>query len=127
MREARRRRLGDLVSIGEAMLRDFERLGVTSVEQLALEDPDELYARISSLDGELHDPCVLDTYRAAVAQARDPELPEEQRSWWWWSRKRKAEEEALRPSRARPGSPSRPHRGARSRSEGASRGPRAAR
>jgi hypothetical protein len=84
------RRLGDLVSIGRAMLRDFERLGVTSVAQLAAEDPEELYERISALDLRKHDPCVLDTFRAAVAQARDPHLPEEQRRWWWWSRRRKA-------------------------------------
>ena len=102
MRKTDTRRLGDLVSIGKAMLRDFERLGVSSVEQLALEDPDELYERISTLDGKLHDPCVLDTYRAAVAQARDPELPEEQRNWWWWSRQRKASLTSAAGSRGRP-------------------------
>jgi hypothetical protein len=90
MRPRDERRLRDLVSIGAAMLRDFERLGVRSVAQLAKEDPDELYERISALDMQKHDPCVLDTYRAAVAQARDPDLPAEQRNWWWWSRQRKA-------------------------------------
>jgi hypothetical protein len=29
-------------------------------------------------------------FRAAVAQAKDPNLPSEQRLWWQWSRKRKA-------------------------------------
>jgi len=33
---------------------------------------------------------VLDVFRAAVAQARDPRLPAEQCQWWYWSRKRKA-------------------------------------
>lgn len=84
------RRLKDLAGIGKAMLRDFERLGVESVAQLATCDGLELYQRISALDGQLHDPCVLDTYRCAVAQARDPHLPAEQRNWWWWSRQRKA-------------------------------------
>lgn len=85
------RKLQDLAGIGKAMMRDFAKLGVKSVEQLAREDGDELYARISAIDGERHDPCVLDTYRCAIAQARDPGLPPEQRNWWWWSAKRKAE------------------------------------
>lgn len=84
------RRLKDLVSIGPAMLKDFAKLGIGSVAELARCDPDEMYQRISDLDGVRHDPCVLDTFRAAVAQAKDPELPEEQRRWWYWSRLRKA-------------------------------------
>ena len=85
-----KRRLKDLAGIGKAMLRDFERLGVTSVTQLAELDGQALYDRISELDGQRHDPCVLDTYNCAIAQARDPNLPPEQRNWWWWSQKRKA-------------------------------------
>ena len=85
------RKLRDLAGIGKAMERDFHRLGIATVAELARADGDELYARISAMDGVRHDPCVLDTYRCAVAQARDPMLPPEQRDWWWWSRKRKAE------------------------------------
>lgn len=84
------RRLKDLAGIGKAMLKDFERLGVTSVEQLASCEAEELYHRIGALDGQRHDPCVLDTYACAIAQARDPHLPAEQRQWWWWSRQRLA-------------------------------------
>jgi hypothetical protein len=84
------RELKDLAGIGKAMLKDFERLGVRSVAQLATCDGLELYNRIGALDGKPHDPCVLDTYRCAIAQARDPLLPPEQRNWWWWSRERKA-------------------------------------
>jgi hypothetical protein len=90
MREAvKRRELGDLVSIGPAMLRDFEMLGVKSVAQLAREEPGELYQRLCEITGQRQDPCVLDTFCAAVAQARDPELPPQQAQWWYWSRKRK--------------------------------------
>jgi hypothetical protein len=42
------------------------------------------------LTGTRQDPCVLDGFRCAVAQARDPHLPAAQRNWWWWSRQRKA-------------------------------------
>lgn len=83
------RRLGDLGSIGPAMLRDFEQLGITSVAQLARQQPRELYDRLCVLTGTRQDPCVEDTFTCAVAQARDPFLPEEQRQWWYWSRVRK--------------------------------------
>lgn len=61
------RELGDLVSIGPAMLRDLEMLGVESVAQLAREEPDDLYQRLCSLTGQRQDPCVLDVFSAAVA------------------------------------------------------------
>ena len=84
------RQLGDLISIGPAMLRDFELLGIRSVAQLARQNPQRMYARLNRLSGQQQDPCVLDTFRAAVAQARDPRLPVEKCQWWYWSKKRKA-------------------------------------
>jgi hypothetical protein len=87
--EAGSRELSDLVSIGPAMLRDFRLLGVTSVAQLAREEPRELYDRLCHITGERQDVCVLDTFKAAVEQARNPNLPPGQRNWWYWSRERK--------------------------------------
>jgi hypothetical protein len=84
------RQLRDLISIGPAMLRDFDRLGIHSVSQLARQDPKKMYARLERLTGQHQDPCVLDTFRAAVAQARNPRLPAQKCQWWYWSRKRKA-------------------------------------
>jgi hypothetical protein len=89
------RRLGDLVSIGPAMLRDFELLGIRSVKQLARQKPESLYEKLCRVTGKSQDICVLDTFSAAVAQARDPRLPSEQRQWWYWSRQRKAREKEL--------------------------------
>jgi Pathogenicity locus len=83
------RRLNDLVSIGPAMLRDFELLGVHSVAELARQSPQRMYARLNRVSGQRQDPCVLDVFRAAVAQARNPRLPAEQCQWWYWSRRRK--------------------------------------
>jgi hypothetical protein len=83
------RQLGDLISIGPAMLRDFEQLGIRSVAQLARQHPRRMYDRLGRLTGHRQDPCVLDTFCAAVAQARNPRLPVEKCQWWWWSRKRK--------------------------------------
>jgi hypothetical protein len=83
------RELGELISIGPAMLRDFERLGVRSVKQLAKQNPQRLYRKLCRVTGQAQDICVLDVFSAAVAQARNPRLPAERCQWWWWSRKRK--------------------------------------
>ena len=61
------RTLGDLVSVGPAMLRDFQRLGIRSVAQLARANPE----RLCEVTGKPHDICGLDVFSAAVAQARD--------------------------------------------------------
>jgi hypothetical protein len=84
------RRLSDLVSIGPAMLRDFELLGVRSVQQLARQDPVRLYRKLCRITGQEMDLCCQDVFYAAVAQARNPLLPAEQCQWWYWSQQRKA-------------------------------------
>lgn len=84
------RRLRDLAGVGRAVEADFLKLGVRSVPELAACEGDELYRRLCELTGTRQDPCVLDEFRCAVAQARDRHLPAAQRNWWWWSRQRKA-------------------------------------
>lgn len=86
----RTRQLADLVSIGPVMLRDFERLGIRSVTQLARRNPHRLYEELVRATGQPQDICCLDVFCAAVAQARNPRLPAKQRQWWYWSRRRKA-------------------------------------
>ena len=95
MREpaADQRRLKDLAGIGPAFLKDFEVLGISSVSQLARRDGKRLYQELCRRTGTRMDPCVQDTLVCAVAQARNPDLPSEQRQWWSWSRIRKAEHE----------------------------------
>jgi Pathogenicity locus len=83
------RRLQDLVSVGPAMLRDFELLKVRSISQLARQDPRKMYEKLCRLTGQRIDVCCLDTFQAAVAQARNPLLPAEKCQWWYWSRRRK--------------------------------------
>lgn len=84
------RRLEDLISVGPAMLRDFQLLKIRNVEQLARQDPARLYRRLCRITGERIDICCQDVFSAAVAQARNPLLPAEQCQWWYWSRQRKA-------------------------------------
>ena len=83
------RELHDLISVGPAMVRDFHLLGVRSVAALARRSPERMYAQLERIAPQHMDICVLDTIRAAVAQARNPRLPAEQCQWWWWSARRK--------------------------------------
>lgn len=84
------RRLEDLISIGPAMLGDFQLLKIRSVEQLARQEPAKLYRKLCRITGERIDICCQDVFSAAIAQARNPLLPAEQCQWWYWSRRRKA-------------------------------------
>jgi len=82
------RKLSDLVSVGPAMLGDFELLGIRTVAELAKRNPEKLYEELCRRTGRAQDICVLDVFRCAVAQACNPRLPAAQRNWWYWSRKR---------------------------------------
>jgi hypothetical protein len=90
------RKLSDLISVGPAMLRDFEILGVRSVSQLARRNPECLYKSLCRVAPQHQDICCLDVFRAAVAQAKDPQLPADQCQWWYWSRNRKQSEKPAR-------------------------------
>jgi hypothetical protein len=87
---AEKRKFKDLISVGPAIARDFEMLGIRSMSQLARQNPRKMYDRLCVQTGERQDPCVLDTFVAAVAQAKNPHLPAAQCQWWHWSCKRKA-------------------------------------
>jgi hypothetical protein len=67
------------------MRRDLTLLGVRSAAHLARHEPDRLYQRLQKITGQRHDPCVWDTFAAAVHQARTGEaLP-----WWHFTARRK--------------------------------------
>ena len=78
--------LQTLPNVGPATAGDLIRLGVASLDDLSRRDPRELYDRISAMDGVRHDPCVLDTYAAAIHAARTGEA----KPWWEFSDARKA-------------------------------------
>lgn len=88
MRMENSRKLIDLVSVGPATVRDLKELGITEVRQLVKKDASNLYRRFQLLKGERVDPCVLDVFRCAIEQARDPELPHEKCQWHYWSKVR---------------------------------------
>ena len=85
------RRLIDLVSVGPAFVQVFEDLGITEVEQLIDKDHVELFEELQCIKGQRVDPCCRDVFQAAIAQARDPHLPQDKCQWPYWSKVRKGE------------------------------------
>ena len=85
------RALEDLISVGPATLKDFKVLGISTVEQLARQDPWKLYQKLMKKTGKTHDICVFDVFTAAVEQARNTNLPQAKKFWVYWSKKRKKE------------------------------------
>jgi hypothetical protein len=81
-------RLQDLISIGPATLRDLKLLGIDRVSQLRRRNPARMYKQLCRIKGP-QDICCLDVFEAAVAQARNPNLPVDQCQWWYWSKQRK--------------------------------------
>ena len=73
-------------NVGPAIARKLLRLDIRGVEDLRGRDPDELFERLCAMDGRRHDPCLLDTFTAAVAFADGGPA----RPWWEFSRERKA-------------------------------------
>jgi hypothetical protein len=82
--------LSALRNIGKAMLGDFRLLGIATVAELAHREPDALYLELSALTGTRQDPCVHDTFAAAIHQARTGEA----RDWWAFTPERKARQKA---------------------------------
>jgi len=83
------RKLLDLVSVGPATVRDLAKMGITRVDQLRDQDAVEMCLRLHKITQERVDPCVEDVFRAAIEQARDPELSQEKCQWFYWSKIRK--------------------------------------
>ena len=63
------RRLEDLISVGPAMLRDFELLGIRSMTQLARANPQHMYKQLCSVTGRRQDICVQDVFRILLAKS----------------------------------------------------------
>lgn len=83
-----------LANIGPAMRRDFTLLGIETVAQLARQDADALYLKLSALSGQRQDPCVWDTFAAAIHQAKTGEAT----PWWQWTAVRKKRDAASDPT-----------------------------
>jgi Pathogenicity locus len=73
-------------NVGPAIARKLLSLDIHGVDDLRGRDAEELFERLCALDGRRHDPCLLDTFHAAVDVADGKPA----RPWWEYSRERKA-------------------------------------
>jgi hypothetical protein len=74
-----------LKNIGPAMRRDLELLGISRVTQPARRNPDSVFRALERKTGQRQDPCVWDTFAAAIHQARTGKA----RPWWHNTAERK--------------------------------------
>lgn len=87
-------RLEQIPNIGPALAADLRLCQITTPAQLAGRNPYRLYDELCQRTGVRHDPCVLDTFIAAVRfMDGGPATP-----WWHYTAERKATL-ALSPSR----------------------------
>lgn len=75
----------DIPNIGPKMARDFSLLGMQLPVELKTKDAYTLYLKIGHIVGKRPDPCVLDTYMAAIDFMNgSPGQP-----WWNYTARRK--------------------------------------
>ena len=80
-------RLEDIPNVGPAIAADLRQLGITLPIDLLGRDPYAMYDDLCRLTGQRHDPCLLDTFIAAVRfMGGEPKKP-----WWKYTAERKRE------------------------------------
>lgn len=79
--------LEDIPNVGTAVADDLRQLGIIQPDDLLGRDPYEMYDDLCRTNGQRHDPCLLDTFIAAVRfMAGEPKKP-----WWMYTAERKRE------------------------------------
>jgi len=78
-------RLEDIPNVGPAVAADLRQLGVAQPDDLRDRDPYGMDDDLCRLTGQRHDPCLLDTFIAAVRfMEGEPKKP-----WWKYTAERK--------------------------------------
>jgi hypothetical protein len=77
--------LEQVPNVGPAIAADLRLLGVARPDDLVGRDPYAMYDELCRLTGQRHDPCVLDTFIAAVRFLDGGPA----RPWWTFTAERK--------------------------------------
>ena len=89
-------RLEDIPNVGTAIAANLRQLGIAQPADLLDREPYQMFNDLCRLTGQRHDPCLLDTFIAAVRYMQgEPKKP-----WWKYTVERKkvlAAPEATRP------------------------------
>ena len=59
-------KLEDIPNVGKSIAGDLRQLGIKSPSDLPGRDPYLMYEKLCRVTGQRHDPCVIDTFIAAV-------------------------------------------------------------
>ena len=79
--------LEDIPNIGRSIANDLRQLGTKFPSDLPGRDPYKMYEELCRITGQRHDPCLLDTFIAAVRfMEGGPKKP-----WWKFTAERKRE------------------------------------
>jgi hypothetical protein len=76
------------MNIGPAIERDLIGLGIITKAQLAAAEAVDLFQRLERQTQQRQDPCVYDTFRAVIHEARTGEKT----PWFAWTQDRKHRE-----------------------------------
>jgi hypothetical protein len=78
-------KLEDIPNVGVSIAGDLRRLGIRSPDDLPGRNPYALYDELCRITRKRHDPCLLDTFIAAVRYMEGgPKKP-----WWQFTAERK--------------------------------------
>ena len=77
--------LEQIPNIGKSLADDLRKIGITKPAQLKRKNGISLYHKLNLMTGERHDPCVADTFLAAVdfMSGGKPKV------WWKFTKQRK--------------------------------------
>jgi hypothetical protein len=78
-------RLEDIPNVGVSVAGDLRQLGITSPDDLPGRDPYGMYDDLCRVTGQRHDPCLLDTFIAAVRYMEGGPKT----AWWNFTAERK--------------------------------------
>ncbi len=78
-------KLEDIPNVGKAVAEDLRAIGIQRPDQLKGKDGLKLYYKLNKVTGVRHDPCMADTFMAAVDFMNGGKA----RPWWDFTAERK--------------------------------------
>ncbi|HLZ59189.1 MAG TPA: helix-hairpin-helix domain-containing protein [Ktedonosporobacter sp.] len=84
IKEATLKEFRTIPGVGRSIAEDLWSMGFRSVPELKGQDPEDLYIRLCTLQGQHVDRCMLYVFRCAVYYASTSKPDTELLKWWNW-------------------------------------------